>query len=145
MTIKWAPSGLDHYSHAIPPLAQHPVGVLEAECGHPLPPGLTLDEDTSGLRCPQCLLELLARTPGAPAAACPCPAAQDNACLRARLCEFIELAEAPGLWANQLTTLARQARSDLTTFRARQLAELATRWIAAPLPDPGPAEDGEGT
>ncbi len=36
MTIKWAPSGLDRYSHAVAPLAHHPVDVLTAQCGHPL-------------------------------------------------------------------------------------------------------------
>ncbi len=141
--MKWAPSALDHYSHALTPLAaQHPDGALTAVCGHPLPPGVTVSEDAPDPKCPQCVLDLLAREWGVPAVACTCTAAQEITCLRARLIEFIELAEAPGLWVSQLARVADQARSDLNKLRGRQLAELAQRWIAAQLPEAHPVEDG---
>ncbi len=127
--MQWAPSELDHYSHAVTPQAEHPVGGLTAVCGHPLASGVPLYEDAPGLKCLQCVLHLLA-----PAAVCTCTGAQEAAGLRARLSEFIELAEAPGLWVSQWAELARQARRDLEGFRARQLAELAQRHAARALP-----------
>ncbi len=145
MTIKWAPSRLDRYSHAVDPLAHHPVDVLTAECGHQLGVAAPLYDDPPGLTCPDCVLHQLARATGASAESCGCRA--EVAGLRAMLTEFIELADAPGLSAgqrvNRLEALAHRARDELDGLRATALAALATRWIAAQLPAPGPAEEGD--
>ncbi len=143
--MKWAPSELDRYSHALTPLAaQHPDGVRTAVCGRQLPPGVPLYEDAPDPKCLQCVLDLLTRDTGVPAAVCTCTAAEEIACLWARMIEFIELAEAPGLWVGQLATVADQARNDLEKFRGRQIGELAQQWTARQPPEAHPLDEDGG-
>jgi hypothetical protein len=45
---------LDFHSHAINEHAEHPLGVLRAECGHLLMMVTTLHEKPSAVRCEAC-------------------------------------------------------------------------------------------
>ena len=49
--MKWSLSVLDWRNHAINEQAEHPLGVLRAECGHLLMMVTTLREKPSGVPC----------------------------------------------------------------------------------------------
>ncbi|MGH3865227.1 MAG: hypothetical protein ACRDQ4_03650 [Pseudonocardiaceae bacterium] len=53
---------LDWRSHTINEHAEHPLGVLKAECGHLLIMVITLHEKPSGVPCQACATLQLART-----------------------------------------------------------------------------------
>jgi hypothetical protein len=52
--IKWGLSVRDRRNHAINEQAEHPIGVLRAECGHLLMMVTTLHEKPSGDPCEAC-------------------------------------------------------------------------------------------
>jgi hypothetical protein len=52
--MKWGLSVLDWRSHAIDERAEHPIGVLKAECGHLLMTVTTLHEKPYGAPCEAC-------------------------------------------------------------------------------------------
>jgi hypothetical protein len=52
--MNWGLSILDFQAHAIDPLADHPVGVYRARCGHLLMAVTELCEQPPGRVCPEC-------------------------------------------------------------------------------------------
>jgi hypothetical protein len=52
--IKWGLSVLDWRNHAIDEWADHPIGVLKAECGHLLLMVTTLHNEPTGRVCEEC-------------------------------------------------------------------------------------------
>lgn len=52
--MKWGLSVLDWHSHAIDDLADHPLGVYKAECGHLLMMVVTLHDRPGGSPCEAC-------------------------------------------------------------------------------------------
>jgi hypothetical protein len=52
--MKWGLSVLDWRSHAIDERAEHPIGVLKAECWHLLMTVTTLHEKPDGAPCEAC-------------------------------------------------------------------------------------------
>jgi hypothetical protein len=59
--MKWGLSVLDWHSHAIDERGDHPIGVLEGECGHLLMMVTTLHEEPYGRACEACAGQQFAR------------------------------------------------------------------------------------
>jgi hypothetical protein len=64
MSTQWAISPTDGRTHVLLPMGDHPRGMLQARCGHLLPPGVTLHECLPGLLlCVRCLWCYLVSAP----------------------------------------------------------------------------------
>jgi hypothetical protein len=61
VSVKWGLSVLDWRSHAINERAEHPIGVLRAECGHLLMTVTVLHETPYTASCEACAALQLAR------------------------------------------------------------------------------------
>lgn len=56
MSTRWAICPTDGRTHVLLPVGDHPLGMLQARCGHLLPQGVALHECLPGLRlCVTCL------------------------------------------------------------------------------------------